>query len=506
MRLWRFDGRGLRLSAGADPGWAPDVPDSAGAISTPSGGAWLTPVTGVDGFWLEVGGDGDSPRVTADRVAPLLAALLAAERERAFAAEELTSRYEEIDLLYAISEILGQTVRLEQAAQTIVREVSSVVGARRASIMVYDEEHSLLRTVASRGFPDDGHDEVDRDDPHSVAARVFREGRVVMYDPVAPNPAVPPPEPGKGYRGEAYLSVPICYAAPGTALRCVGVINLTDRIGGDRFSAGDRKLVTAIANQIGAAIENARLVQRDLEQQRLRRELELAHDLQLRLLPSPAVLQGDAVVAARCVQAESVGGDFYTFTRLGGGRVGIMLGDVSSHGFSAALVMALVMSAAGIHAAAAATPEEALTALLASLETELASAEMHFSVFYGVLDPAGGRIAWSNAGHPHAFRIARDGTITRLEATAPPLGLTTPERIGLSQADWAADDLLCLWTDGLVDVRNAGGERYGEKRLLDALTALRALPPDTIVADVMTEVDGFSADQPDDRTLLVLRL
>jgi sigma-B regulation protein RsbU (phosphoserine phosphatase) len=506
VRLWRFDGRGLRLSAGVDPGWALAIPAAPGVVDTPAGGAWLTPVSGVDGFWVEVGGDGDAPRVTAERVAPLLAALLIAERERAFAAEELTSRYEEIDLLYAISEILGQTVRLEEAAQTIVREVSSVVGARRASIMVYDEEHALLRTVAARGFPDDGHDEVDRDDPVSVAARVFREGRVVAYDPVDPGATVPAPEPGKGYRGDAYLSVPICYAAPGTALRCVGVINLTDRIGGDRFTAGDRKLVTAIANQIGAAIENARLVQRDLQQQRLRRELELAHDLQLRLLPSPSVLHGDAHVAARCVQAESVGGDFYTFTRLGGGRVGVMLGDVSSHGFSAALVMALVMSAAGIHAAAAATPEEALTALLASLETELASAEMHFSVFYGVLDPAAGRIAWSNAGHPHAFRIARDGAMTRLEATAPPLGLTTPERIGLSESDWAHDDLLCLWTDGLVDVRNAAGERFGEKRLLDALTALRALPAETIVADVMGEVDAFSADQPDDRTLLVLRL
>lgn len=506
MRLWRFDGRGLRLSAGAEPGWAPAVPHSAGTVETPGGPAWLAPVSGVDGFWLEVGGDGTGPRETADRVLPLVAALLAAERERAFAAEELASRYEEIDLLYAISEILGQTVRLEEAAQTIVREVSSVVGARRASIMVYDEEHALLRTVASRGFPDDGHDEVDRDDPHSVAARVFREGRVVAYDPVAPSPAVPAPAPGKGYRGDAYLSVPICYAAPGASLRCVGVMNLTDRIGGDRFSAGDRKLVTAIANQIGAAIENARLVQRDLQQQRLRRELELAHDLQLRLLPSPSVLHGDARVAARCVQAESVGGDFYTFSRLGSGRVGIMLGDVSSHGFSAALVMALVMSAAGIHAAAAATPEEALSALLASLENELANAEMHFSVFYGVLDPAAGRLAYSNAGHPHAFRLGADGSARRLEATAPPLGLATPDRIGLSETGWRPDDLLCLWTDGLVDARGESGERFGEGRLLDALKALAHLPPETIVADVMSEVDAFSSDQPDDRTLLVLRL
>ena len=130
----------------------------------------------------------------------------------------------------------------------------------------------------------------------------------------------------RGYKGDAFLSVPICYGAPTGPLRCVGVINLTDRIGGDRFTPGDRKLVAAIANQIGAAVENARLVERDAHQQRLRREIELAHDLQLKLLPRPAVLQGDAEVAARCYPADGVGGDFYTFSRLGRGRVGVMLG------------------------------------------------------------------------------------------------------------------------------------------------------------------------------------
>ena len=134
-----------------------------------------------------------------------------------------------------------------------------------------------------------------------MAARVYRERRIVAYDPSKPERRASSDcgEP-RGYRGKAFLSVPICYGAPGSPLRCVGVINLTDRLGGDRFTLSDRKLVTAVANQIGAAVENARLVERDLEQQRLGRELELAHDLQLKLLPSPSVLQGDAEVAARC--------------------------------------------------------------------------------------------------------------------------------------------------------------------------------------------------------------
>jgi len=510
VRLWRFDGRGLRPAAGGDPGWTPPVPLVAGLVPTPTGSVQLDPVPGIEGYWVETPAAGDgSSGDAAERVKPVLAALLDAERQRALLAEELATRYEEIDLLYAISEILGRTTRLDQAAQTIVREVSTVVGARRASIMVYDEATGLLRTVAARGFSTEAVAPVSPDDDHSVAARVFRERRVLVRDPdeAADAPEPTPGEPsGLAYNSRAYLSVPISYAAPGGTTRCLGVINLTERIGEDRFTPGDRKLVTAVANQIGAAVENARLVQRDLRQQRLRRELELAHDLQLKLLPHPGVLQDEARLAARCVPAESVGGDFYTFTRLGRGRIGVMLGDVSSHGFSAALIMALVMSAAGIHAAAAVTPDETLSALLESLGTELSTTEMYFTVFYGVLDPVGRRLSYANAGHPYAFRIPAVGDAERLTATGPPIGLASQGTIDRRQIAWAPEDLLCLSTDGLVDARNSKGERFGERRLLDLVSAHRAEAPEAILQAVYAEADAFTSPPVDDRTLLVLRL
>ena len=236
VRLWRYDGRVLRLAAGADPGIAPEVPRTAGLTSTPGG----TDESALEG--------------AAARVMPLVGALLDADRQRAFLAEELTSRYEEIDLLYAISEILGQTVQLEEATRIIAREVSTVVGARRASIMVFDESAGVLRTVAARGFGVEGLAPVRVDDESSVAARVYREGRVVAYDPSSPDVGAGDGGEPRGYRGQAFLSVPICYGAPGSPLRCVGVINLTDRLGGDRFTVSDRKLDTAVANQIGAAV------------------------------------------------------------------------------------------------------------------------------------------------------------------------------------------------------------------------------------------------------------
>src|SRR5690606_31848487 len=106
---------------------------------------------------------------------------------------------------------------------------------------------------------------------------------------------------------ETFLSVPIRYTPPAGEARTVGVINLIGRRHGGRFTASDQKLLSAIASQVGAALENNRLIQASLRQERLAREMELAHNLQLKLLPAVDKFDG-ARVAARVEPAQSVGG------------------------------------------------------------------------------------------------------------------------------------------------------------------------------------------------------
>ncbi len=500
-----MDGGVPRLVHGTDPGWVPSSPAAAGPVDTPDGPRWFVPVPDGDGLWLETEVSGGRPSPRSVSLLDLLEHLLHSEREVGRLSQELASRYEEIDLLYTISEILGQTVRLEQAAQIIVRAVSSVVGARRASILVVNEDGTMLRTVAAQGIPPGRAGVVPIEDPVSIAARVFRDRRALIGDPIEGIISSAGDE-ERGYQGVAFMSVPICYAGPGADPKCIGVVNLTDRIGGDRFAPSDRKLVMAVANQIGAALENARLVEREKEQQRLQRELELAHHLQQSLLPDPAVLQDDAQVAVRCLSLESVGGDFYTFNRLGLGVVGVMVGDVSSHGFSAALLMASALAAAGIHASASVMPDETLIALRASLGPKLRPNESYLTVFYGILDPTHRRLTYANAGHGYAFRVPPEGDPVRLEATSPPLGLGLGQPIEARRLDWDRKDLLCIWTDGLADAEGPSGERFGERRVLDAILSRRGLEPEAIVQAVMAEADTFAPQQVDDRTLLVLRI
>ena len=147
-----------------------------------------------------------------------------------------------------------------------------------------------------------------------------------------------------------------------------------------------------------------------------------------------------------------MGGDFYHLLKLPAGRIGVMVGDVSSHGFPAALIMALAISAATIYASEFSTPAKVLRHLDDALSDELESTEMYLTLFYAVLDPVEKRLMFANAGHPHAFIVHGDGNTTRLDATDPPVGFAGSDAYGQEDMFWdPATDLLFCFTDGLPD-------------------------------------------------------
>ncbi len=503
LTIWHLAHHGLHFASGfkrKKPGFSVSP---GGSVEKVEPGVYAGPVSGQPGYFFEATNT-RSERGVVDLAVMVASRVLDGEREVMDMAEELAERYEEINLLYTISEILGSTIRLKEAAQRIVEEVGAVVRSRRATIFVFDEDDGLLRPVAGLGVDAGLLEPISIHDTDSISAAAFRDRRIVSRDPMDPG-APGNRESEWPYRGKAFLSVPILYPEPNAPARPVGVINLTDRIGQDTYTTGDRQLIAAIANQIGAAIENARLVARDLSQHRIRHELQLAHDLQLKLLPSTRLLESDFDVGARCEPAQSVGGDFYHFLKLPGEQIGVMLGDVSSHGFSAAMIMALVLSAAGIHAESAPTPDEALRRLLESVETELERTEMHLAIFYGVFVPECNCIRYANAGHPHAFLIRSDGTAVRLGATTPPLGLVPDMDIAAAESPWNPGDLLVTFSDGIVDSRDASGEKFGEERVLAVVRDGRNQSSDEIVSRVFEMVTHFSDAQTDDRTIVVVK-
>ncbi|MEO8576540.1 MAG: GAF domain-containing SpoIIE family protein phosphatase [Gemmatimonadales bacterium] len=479
-------------------------PGSLAPINANDGTMIVAAVPGVKRTWVTVS-PCEPDRPPAENhlrmLVPVVSQILRGAQEVEHAALELAERYEEINLLYTIGEILGRTVTLEEAAATILTEISETVGARHASILVHEPGTEMLHVVAAIGTDAKTAPPIRIDDPNCVSARVFR-----TQHPLTIEEGVMECEAERSYRRGEMLSVPIMWTTPSGG-EPLGVVNLSDRRSRQPYSAGDQKLVAAIATQIGTAIQNARLVRESIEQQRLLQEMYLAHDLQMKLLPNTKIVGPEAEVEARVVPAESVGGDFYHLFRMPRNRTGVMVGDVSGHGYRAALIMALAMSASAIHAQNSKDPGEMLSMLYGSLREELSSTEMYISVFYGVIEHGSGKLRFANTGHPHAFILDGDGSFQRLAADAPPLGLSDAVP-GAETVPWQkGETLLVLFTDGIVDSRNAAGIRLGEAAVLDVVRRNRSKTPAKIVDAVFKHLHAYSGDvkSPDDLTLLVLR-
>src|SRR5688500_3727228 len=355
-----FPDRKVRVWARDNSGWATVYASHDGSDGGPgpASGSLTTPA----GLELAIEVDDQGP--AREFFSRALEMILAYEEEARSAAREIAERYEEINLLYSISEVLGSVVSMPAAAERILTEVAETLGGQRASLWIHDEDSHRLVLIASVG---EGRvaDSIATNDPWSVTARVFREhlplnverGTVIERDG---GRVATPSE-------EAFVSVPISYTPPEGETRIIGVISLIGRAHHERFSAGDARLLAAVASQVGAALETQRLMEESVRRQRFQRELELAHDLQMKLLPSTEEFTGPIDIEARCAPADSVGGDFYHLVRLSDTRCAVVIGDVSSHGFAAAMIRALTMSAIGIYARESDRPSEVLRHLHRSL-------------------------------------------------------------------------------------------------------------------------------------------
>lgn len=472
------------------PAWASGAGLVAHLVATGDTTGWL---------FAEKGPSSDAERF----LARMIATVRRLARERDGATRELAERYEEISLLYTISELLGSSTSVDAVAGTLLRELAVTIGAPRAAFLIWNAERRLLEPVGTLGIVGTKYPAVAIADEDHIAARAFRAAQTLVDDATTASTSEPVLSTGGGVLAAAITRA---NAGDDTDTGPLGVVILGGRSAEQPFSAGDRKLVTAIASQVGTALHNTRLVRASVEREQFARELRLAHDLQLKLLPDPRVVGPEARAAARVVPAESVGGDFYLLSRLDARRTGAMIGDVSGHGYQAALVMALALSAAAIHVQAAADPAATLEAVRRSIAEELRSTEMSLSLCYVIIDTVAQELRFANAGHPHAFRLGTDGATVRLSAMSPPLGLSdAPVRGGALQ--WRPGDRVLMFTDGLIDARDPQGERLGEPRILYAASRVaRDAGPMRLVASLFDRVEKHALGVPprDDLAVLVV--
>jgi len=238
----------------------------------------------------------------------------------------------------------------------------------------------------------------------------------------------------------------------------------------------------------------------------LEREIAIARDVQRELLPRSIPVGRGLELAAVCLPAVGVGGDFYDFLPQPGDRMGIVVADVCGKGIPAALLMAGLQASLRSIALPGTTPAEVNQRLNESLHRSTADSR-YATLFLAVWDGATRTLEYSNAAHYPPVLIS-DSEITRLPASGLPIGAFAEAKYGQARCTLKPGDLLAMFTDGIIEAPGKDDEEFGEKRLAKLLVAHRRDPLDGVLAAVLAEIGRFTGNRPphDDLTLVLARV
>jgi sigma-B regulation protein RsbU (phosphoserine phosphatase) len=287
--------------------------------------------------------------------------------------------------------------------------------------------------------------------------------------------------------------------------RRVGAIELINKSRGDGlFSENDRHVLQSMASSAALALINAQLTSELIEQEKLRRELELAAEIQRSLLPGRR--EPGFPVCGVNRPARSVSGDFYDIFPLGDGRIAFNVGDVSGKGINAALLMAKTSSLYRCLGKSIDHPGELLARVNEEL-CETGSRGMFVTLVGGVYDPRSDRVRIANAGHEPPLLYDRDGHFRAFPAEAPPLGIAL-DLVGASGFPVVDCELdggcLAVFTDGVTEWQDSEGNMLGARGLKSLLREFAGHPPQERLLAVMAHLAPGAGKLHDDMTMLLV--
>lgn len=331
-----------------------------------------------------------------------------------------------------------------------------------------------------------------------------RRGRPVLIDPAELDPGGP-------WASFHVLAPEALVPMIGRSGKMEGVLVLGRRLSDEPYSGEDMGLLASVGTQAGLALENIRLAQtmaaRIEVERRASHELEIARDVQAKLLPQRRPPLPTLDYAGECFQARVVGGDFFDFLSVGTTGVGLVLADISGKGISAALLMASL--SAHLRALYAQAIEE-LAPMLERVNQMFydSTAPNHYAtLFFGLYDAPSRQLHYANCGHLPPIVLRNTGEAARLDVTAAVIGMFTPWSCETRTLRLDPGDTLIVFTDGVSEATSETGEEFGEERLIAVAFAHRHENAATLLKSIVGEVREHSgSEQFDDLTLIVAKV
>lgn len=394
---------------------------------------------------------------------------------------------------------LSAPIDLDEMLAHVIDAARSVLRADRGTVFLYDEATEELCVKVGTGvadirFPAD----------RGIAGECAQSREIVnVPDCYADDRFNPEVDRKTGYRTRCLLTVPLI----GTDGGLVGVMQVLNKLDGV-FDTTDERIAEALASQCAVALQRAVLIEEQLVKQKLERDLDIARDIQMKLLPKqmPAIAGYD--IAGYSRPADQTGGDVFDVMTVEEHEAMLLLCDATGHGVGPAISVSQVRAMIRMAMRLDADLDDTFRHLNDQLCSDL-SANRFVTAFLGVLDAKEHRITYHSGGQgPLLHYHAGTDTCTRLEASTFPLGIVAghdPERP--QPIDMEPGDIFALISDGVFEQQNAAGEQYNDGRTIDVIRKHQDLAMAELFERIDEEVVAFAdgGEQADDMTVLLVK-
>jgi serine phosphatase RsbU (regulator of sigma subunit)/pSer/pThr/pTyr-binding forkhead associated (FHA) protein len=415
---------------------------------------------------------------------------------------------EQRDVLALISRVsltLLSPLSLSETLHHVLDSIFEALPADRGYVMLLEapgpqaEPQLVCKAMKSRSQSRESESEIKLS--RSITDQVIRQGTSVLTSDALHDPRFQERKSIMLGGIRSVMAVPLAVEG-----RVSGMIYVDSPFGTSRFTEQDLQLLTLIAGVAAIRIENVRLLEDQQEKQRLEKELAVASEIQLRLLPeSPPQIPGYELIGVSFPCYE-VGGDYYDFFQKRDGRYLIALGDVSGKGTGAALLMSSLHAAVHAQTTTRLSGCEVVSEINQYIYDNTPS-NKYVTFFYSELDARTHQFTYINAGHNSPLLVRTSGEVTRLDVGGFPVGITPDCEYREGWVQMEPGDVLVIYSDGVTESQNEEGEEFDEARLIEVVQRNRDRTAASIrdrIDEALTRFVG-QAKAVDDLTLVILK-
>lgn len=429
------------------------------------------------------------------RLLTLIASRMAVGIENARLYTRMTRQAKTLLLLNEIARELTSILNLDELLKRVGELLSKLIDFQMFSILLLDPTGEKLQHRFSLRH----HDQVKNDIPvgEGIVGAAVQQKQAIVVGDVRKDPRYIETNP----ETRSELVVPLIYKD-----KVLGVLDLEHTKRGF-FTEDHQRTINTLAAQIAIAIENARLYEQIARQERrLERDLTMARELQVRLLPQSRPKLANLEIAAKFVPARTIGGDMYDFLSYSQSRLGFVIGDVSGKGAPAAIYAALVSGILRSHAAMEPAPAEMLAAVNYSLAERRIDAQF-VSLIYCVWDDQNRTLQVANSGLPRPV-YCRKGKVQVIDTTGLPLGMFEDADYDEFTFQAEPDDVFVFFSDGILDATSRTGDLFGRTRVEKIIAECSSQSAESMVKSIFKAAAEHASgvDAFDDQTVVAIKV